>query len=128
MRRSVRVTLSVAPALSMVLSGCATGDDEPTHQAVCVDEQTEQRVDDDECDDDGTRAGGGFLWYFLPIGRAFPAIGAPVTGGTRTAPPTTHVRGGLPPTAGQVSTATATRGTTVVRGGFGSSGGSGYGG
>lgn len=131
-RRSARIVLTVAPALSLALTGCAAGDpstqEQPTHQAICVDPETEQRVDDDECDDRGRLGVGG--WYFLAMGARFPAIGGLASGGSRGVPSTPHVRGGLPrASAGGVSTSTATRGTAISRGGFGTSaGGSGFGG
>ncbi len=124
-RRSARIVLSVAPALSLALTGCAAADPnpEPTHQAICVDPETEQRVEDDECDDGGRLGVGG--WYFLAMGARFAGVGQLATGGSRQVPSTSHVRGGLPTRVGGVtSTTTATRGTAVSRGGFGTSAGS----
>ncbi|SDQ42595.1 tRNA-dihydrouridine synthase [Quadrisphaera sp. DSM 44207] len=132
-RRSARVALAVTPALAVALGGCASGastgtgadeDGEPTSQAVCVDEDTGARVDDDECDDDGTRVGG-FGWYFLPLGARIPAVGSRVSGGSYSQPSGTAVRGGAPRAGGTVSADTTGRGGTVVRGGFGGSGSSG---
>lgn len=85
--RAVPLGLTVLAASS--LSGCG-GD--PDVAAVCVDPQTQERVDDDQCDDSntprdydgGSGVGGAFFWYYVgtQTSRAIPAVGAPVSGGT----------------------------------------------
>ena len=113
-RRSKSVTLGITAVLATTLFGCSSsegqysqgqysGDDEG-YGAVCVDEDTQQRVDDDVCD--GTR---GFAWYYLPIGSRALAVGQRVSGGTFTPPSGEQAfRGGVPRDGGVVS-----------RGGFG---------
>ena len=87
--RAVPLGLTVIAASS--LSGCG-GD--PDVAAVCVDPQTQERVDDGQCSDSnapedydengGSGVGSGFFWYYLGTqsARAVPAVGSPVSGGT----------------------------------------------
>ncbi|SDT11724.1 hypothetical protein SAMN04488570_3573 [Nocardioides scoriae] len=84
--RAVPLGLTVIAASS--LSGCG-GD--PDVAAVCVDPQTQERVDDGQCDDsddpddyNGSGVGSGFFWYYLGTqsARSIPAVGSPVSGGT----------------------------------------------
>jgi hypothetical protein len=112
-RKSTTVALGITALLAPSLAACASNDN-VDNQAVCVDQQTQERVDDNRCDDS---SGGGigaspFLWYFLgtTVGRGFPAIGQRVpAGGTFTTPTSgTYRRGGVPSAGGN-----------VPRGGFG---------
>jgi hypothetical protein len=125
-RRSTSVTLGVTALLAAGLTGCGSSGDDVN--AVCVDAQTQQRVDDDQCDDDaynGSVAGSAFLWYFLGRASAVPAFGVPIRGyaGGFSAPSNLGgVRTGLPQ-AGAKSGYTGGKVTKVSRGGFGSSGG-----
>lgn len=114
----------VAGAL-FLLSGCADWDlDEEApdaqYAAVCVDQATGNRLDDDRCgdwDDDGVghAAGTYFLWMPMSSGNAYlPPVGQHIPPGTpmvRTVPPGTPVAKGAPTTGGKVS--------DVQRGGFG---------
>ena len=56
------------------LTGCATSAD---YAAVCVDPDTQERVEDDQCDDDSdyNGAGTGFFWYYLAARAVVPAVG-----------------------------------------------------
>ena len=113
--RSASVALGVTALMATGLTGCAS---EPDYAAVCVDPETEQRVDDDQCDDDRdyTGVGTGFFWYYLGASSRVPAIGAPVSGGTFRGAGLTNVqRGGLP-AAGAPSVR-----SSVKSGGFGGS-------
>ena len=105
-RRSASVTLGVSLALAATLSGC--GQEEYTHGAVCADRETQERVEDEQCDDE--RRGGRHGWYFIPVGGVARPVGTRVGGGTFTAPPASQpvYRGGVPRGGGAVS-----------RGGFG---------
>jgi hypothetical protein len=114
-RKSTVVVLGITALLAPSLSACGSND-EVDNQAVCVDQETQQRVPDSECDDDRSSGGLGaspFLWYFLGTavgGRGFPGIGQRVpAGGTYTTPTSgTYRRGGVPSAGGN-----------VPRGGFG---------
>lgn len=127
MRRSTSVTLGVTALLAAGLTGCggSSGDDV---NAVCVDQQTQQRVDDDQCDNDpdnGSIAGSPFLWYFLGRASAVPAFGVPIVGYAGSfSPPSSlgRLHTGLP-RAGAAKGYTGGKVTKVSRGGFGSSGG-----
>ncbi len=107
-----------------VLTGCGS-DPEPDHQAVCVQESTQTRVEDDKCDDDGgARSGGyhgGFGWLLWGSGKRFPPMGGRVAdypGSVRTLP-SGHAGayGGASAGGGTVSKASAK--TAIDRGGFG---------
>lgn len=80
-------------------SSCGDPEPEEEHSQICVDEQTGNRVEDEQCDDDGHS---GAHWYYGSSRHSAPAVGQPVD---RTHFSTTK------PTFGKVS--------TVSRGGFG---------
>jgi hypothetical protein len=116
-RRSASVTIGLTALLAASLSGC--GEEEVTHQAVCVDQQ-QRRLPDAECrsgpedDDDGYH--GGHAWYYVPVGARYPAVGETADGGTfRSGGGMVVGDGGLSARGG------------VARGGFGGSGGHGGG-
>ena len=71
--RSASVSLGITAVMASSLTGCATSAD---YAAGCVDPETEQRVDDDQCDDDSdyNGAGTGFFWYYLGASAVVPAI------------------------------------------------------
>jgi hypothetical protein len=114
-RKSATVALGITALLAPALSACSSSDD-VDNQAVCVDQETQQRVDDNQCGDERSSGGLGaspFLWYFLGTavgGRGFPGIGQRVpAGGTYTTPSSgSYRRGGVPAAGG-----------SVPRGGFG---------
>jgi hypothetical protein len=114
-RKSTVVALGITALLAPSLSACSSNDD-VDNQAVCVDQQTQERVDDNQCADERSSGGIGsspFLWYFLGTavgGRGFPGIGQRVpAGGTYGTPSSgSYRRGGVPRAGG-----------TVARGGFG---------
>ena len=105
--RSVAVTLGVVPLLAAGLTSCGS-DEQYDSNAVCVDQTTQVRVDDDRCDDDRTSAGGGFGWYFIPVGIYAGGIGQRVGGGSFARPSGSYITGGVP-----------REGATIKRGGFG---------
>jgi hypothetical protein len=78
--RSHTVLIGVTALTASSLSGCAS---QPEYAAICTDPQTQQRVDDDQCDDsDEPRdyspgIGPGFFWFYLlaSSSRPIPAIG-----------------------------------------------------
>ena len=78
--RSKTVLLGVTALAASSLSGCAAS--EPDYAAICTDPQTNERVDDDECDDsdeprDYTPGLGGFFWFYMLTSGSnrIPAIG-----------------------------------------------------
>lgn len=102
--------------MALGVVGFAAVDNGSDQHGVCVDRATDQRVDDDECDD--RSYGGGYGWYFIPVGNRAPAVGQPISGqGSFTTPTSgSFARGGV-----------AADGGTVTRGGF-RSGSGGFGG
>lgn len=117
--RSSGVTIGITALMATGLTGCSSSAD---YAAVCVDPETQERVDDDLCDDadddydDDRPIGGGFFWYYLAASRSFPSVGSTVSGGTYNASSTsgTVQRGGLSSSGGS-SVKSAT-----TKGGFGS--------
>ncbi|HWM07610.1 MAG TPA: hypothetical protein VNP92_35215 [Actinophytocola sp.] len=94
------------------LTGCSSS---PDYAAVCVDEQTQERVSDYECDDHGSY-GGSYIWYYLGSGQRVPSVGSRVSGGS-TSEPSGSVQRGLPSSGG------SSVGSSSDYGGFGSSSG-----
>lgn len=82
MKRSKTVnimrTASFAAALvaAGALTACSEEEAPATHGAICVDPNTEVRVDDSKCDDDDTH----YTWFYYPIGYHAPAVGSSVRG------------------------------------------------
>ena len=106
--RSVAVTLGAVPLLAATLTACGS-DEDYDYSAICVDPNTQVRVDDDNCDDDDRGGGVGvFGWYFLGRGAYAAPIGQRVGGGSFATPSGSHIKGGVPK-----------GGATVQRGGFG---------
>ena len=124
--RSRTVLLGITALAASALSGCAS---EPEYAAICTDPQTNQRVDDDQCDDsenpDDYHGGGGagFFWFYLAtrgnspipgIGQRYDASSGTYNGSGLVRSGTSLQRGGLP-TKGAPSVGSFTR-----SGGFGS--------
>jgi hypothetical protein len=108
-RRSATVQLVVTAALAATLTGCAADQD---YTGICVDTATQERLDDEVCDDvDEGYVGGGHGWFFIPAGRVAPAVGQPVSSSTGSFTVPQGRSYGL----GGVERA----GGTVSRGGFG---------
>ena len=108
-RRSASVNFGAAAVLVATLSGCSASAQEEDYDyaAVCADQQTQLRVnDDDDCDDSGA-----YGWYYIPVGSRAPAVGESVSNGSFTAPSSDQAvcLGGAP-----------NEGGVVERGGFGS--------
>jgi hypothetical protein len=106
-RRSGAVTVSLVAALSVAMTGC--GSQSTEYNGVCVDNRTNTRVDDSNCN----RGGGGHGWVYYRPGQSAPAVGQRAFGGTTTVPDGASVAHGGGPAKGGV----------VARGGFGGHGG-----
>ncbi|WP_175543537.1 hypothetical protein [Micromonospora pattaloongensis] len=101
--------------------------------AVCADPQTQERLDDDDCDDDPSHQSRG-SWYFIPVGRPYPAKGQKISGGSFTQPfggstvkyGGASATGGTATSGGRATTGGGAESGSVSRGGFGGkTGGSG---
>ena len=116
--RSASISLGITAVMASSLTGCASSAD---YAAVCVNPDTQERVDDDQCDDDsdynGGGVGSGFFWYYLGASSRVPAIGQTASGGTFRGSTLngTVQRGGLPTTGG------STVKSSTTKGGFGGS-------
>jgi hypothetical protein len=130
MRKSRAVSLSITAAMALALTGC--GSDEPSkdsYQAVCVDQKTNQRISDNQCDSGGGSGGldNGFLWYYLAMNRGYPPVGGYVRDGSYAAPSSgNYVRGGASTTGGTVNRdslvkASSAKGASTYRSGAKSS-------
>ena len=129
-RRSGTVALGVTALLAAGLAGCSSSSGEATsddadYEAVCVDDSTQQRIDDDYCDDRATRyhGSGAAAWYFLARGVGLPRKGGKVTGGTFRDPGAGYTvrRGGAPVGGGTAGGVSGGDAGGVSRGGFGGS-------
>lgn len=123
------MSLGITALLAANLTACSSGDGGDAN-AVCVDAQTKERVDDGRCDNDpsnGSILSSPFLWYFLGRSSAIPAFGVPIGGvyaGSFSAPRASRFRTGLPQAGASSSYRGGTvRKSTVSRGGFGGTGG-----
>ncbi|VXB87639.1 hypothetical protein [Nocardioides sp. AX2bis] len=110
--RSTTVAIGVTAVMASGLTGCSSSAD---YAAVCVDPETEERVDDESCDDeqdDYNGTGSGFFWYYLAASRTVPALGSGVSGGTFNGSSLsgTVQRGGLPTTGGSTVKSSTTKG------------------
>jgi hypothetical protein len=114
--RSSSISLGITALMASSLTGCSSSAD---YAAVCVDPETQERVDDDQCDDDSDYNGGGsgFFWYYLGASSRIPAVGQTTSGGTFSGSTLngTVQRGGLPTTGG------STVKSATTKGGFGGS-------
>jgi hypothetical protein len=114
--RSSSISLGITALMASSLTGCSSSAD---YAAVCVDPETQERVDDDQCDDDSDYNGGGsgFFWYYLGASSRIPAVGQTTSGGTFSGSSLngTVQRGGLPSTGG------STVKSATTKGGFGGS-------
>lgn len=121
-RRSTKVVAAGAAAFAAIaLTGCGS-DPDPDYQGVCVDQQTETRVADEECDDESRASTHGFV--FFPLGLLYPAIGGRLRNypGYTANVPAGHngAIGGASASGGVVSKASAK--AAAARGGFGTTG------
>ena len=111
-RRSASVTVGVTVVLVTTLSGCSASAEEEEYEygAICADQQTQQRVDDDDCDESPS-----YGWYYIPVGATAPAIGETASGGVFSPTPDDEsvCYGGVPREGGE-----------VTQGGFGACSGS----
>jgi len=115
-RRTVVVGLGVTALLAGTITAIvASNEQEADYAQVCFNEETGERVDDNQCDNSSSagRSSGIYAWYFYSRGASVPAVGQ-----NRSAYPsyTKNV-----PSGAKSSTGYSTKGGTVSRGGFGSS-------
>lgn len=115
--RSGSVAIGFTAVMAAQLSGCASS---PDYAAVCVDPETNERVEDYECSNDTDYDGvsSGFFWYYLGSSQRVPAVGSTASGGTWNGSRlsgSSVQRGGLPTTGGSSVK------STTSRGGFGGS-------
>ncbi|MGB3673418.1 MAG: hypothetical protein WA988_03150 [Candidatus Nanopelagicales bacterium] len=94
-RRSAAVALGGAALLSTALAGCATESD---YAQVCVDQRTQQRINETDCEPGSPRYGTTAGWFYIPRGGAIPGIGSSISSssGSFSAPTSGSVnRGGF---------------------------------
>jgi hypothetical protein len=114
-RKSGSLSLGIAGLLaSALLTGCTPSGDviDADYAQVCQDKKNEQRVDDNNCSEQG-RSGGHYGWYFYQTqgsSTTIPPVGQRLTGGVTSVPAGKSVKSGI-----------ASKGGTVSRGGFGTS-------
>ncbi|MFJ4261256.1 Tat pathway signal protein [Paenarthrobacter nicotinovorans] len=119
-KRSQRRTIVVGLGVTALLAGTitaivASNEQEADYAQVCFNEETGERVDDDQCNNSSSagRSSGVYAWYFYSRGASVPAVGqnrSSYPSATKTVPQ-----------GAKTSTGYSTKGGTVSRGGFGSS-------
>ena len=114
---AVAACLVVGGGLAALAASEGVDGEDPRYAAVCVDQRTNNRLDDDACgdwDDDGVGHVLGTYFMWLPIGDSayVPPVGRPLAAGqgVRTIPQGTPVAKGAPRAGG-----------SVTRGGLGAS-------
>ncbi|MEV7663135.1 Tat pathway signal protein [Paenarthrobacter sp. NPDC089316] len=119
-KRSQRRTIVVGLGVTALLAGTitaivASNEQEADYAQVCFNEETGERVDDDQCNNSSSagRSSGVYAWYFYSRGASVPAVGQ-----NRSAYPSATK---TVPQGAKSSTGYSTKGGTVSRGGFGSS-------
>lgn len=115
-RRTVVVGLGVTALLAGTITAIvASNEQEADYAQVCFNEETGERVDDDQCNNSSSagRSSGVYAWYFYSRGASVPAVGQ-----NRSSYPTATK---TVPQGAKSSTGYSTKGGTVSRGGFGSS-------
>lgn len=126
--RSRSVGLGLTALVAASLTGCAA--EEPDYAAICVDPETNVRVDDDQCDDDSEYhgGGGGFYWFYMATAsnHRIPAVGqsySTSSGTYRLSTLAGHSDSGVKVQRGGLPTSGASSMDSYVRsGGFGSRG------
>lgn len=125
------INLRYVPLLAAVLvvAGCGVFDDpDAQYGGICVDETTQERLDDERCGDyddegHGSHSGTFFMWISTGSSYYVPARGQKVPAhiGSRTVPAGTPIARGLPVSGGSMP--------SIHRGGFGAKAGTtgGYG-
>jgi hypothetical protein len=114
-RKSGFLSLGVTGILaSAMMTGCAPDGTviDADYAQMCRDNQTEVRVEDSHCSDQG-RSGGYYGWYFYNMqgsSTTLPAVGQKATGGVTQVPAGKSAKIGV-----------TSKGGTVSRGGFGTS-------
>lgn len=132
-RRSAAVAVGAAALVAASLTSCSPS---PKYDgaAVCVDQATNKRLPDRDCNDghrSGGYYGGGYPgWYYLGGNRSAAPVGGLVSGGSYSPPAGgNYLKGGVSPSGGTVSRSTVSKSGSisksgVSRGGFGGSHGS----
>lgn len=93
-RNKKAVVITSVAALAAAFCAYEVTDEEidDDYEAYCVNQQTGNRVDDDDCDDDhklsGAATAGLFYWYFIRKGTVKPAVGTKANGGSFSVPKT----------------------------------------
>lgn len=114
--RSMSVAIGVTAVAAAALSGCSST---PDYNAVCMDDRTQQRVSDDQCDNNSGTYGSYYRWYYLPRGTRLPSMGSRVSGGSTTEPAGSVNRGGRVSSGGSYGDSGGSGGSAHDYGGFG---------
>ena len=98
--RSATVTLGGAAIIAAGLSGCSLLGGDSDYAQTCVDDATNTRVTEDNCDRPYAGYGPRYSWFYVPfVAVALPGYGSSMnglTGGTKSAPSSGSVsRGGF---------------------------------
>jgi hypothetical protein len=114
-------TVGLVSALALVLVGCTVAPSDADEIGVCMNPNTDERIEDDRCPDGSegweSEDGSVWFWYSTSAGHNAPPIGQKVTksnGYTGTPKSNYYARGGVPTAGSSVSK------STIARGGFGS--------
>lgn len=139
-KSSQTVAIGAVTALAVALTGCSSEDEQETdaeYAQICVNQDTQERVDDNQCDDH-THSHSNFGWMWLPFflsmnnnrANTIPAVGQRITSDQQATREDPRKRDRSTTTVGTAggSVSKNKNGKTSVksgtsRGGFGSKGG-----
>ena len=98
--RSATVTLGGAALIAAGLSGCSALTGDSDYAETCVDDATNTRVTEDNCDRPYSGYGPRYSWFYVPfVAGALPGYGASMnglTGASRSKPGSGSIsRGGF---------------------------------
>lgn len=137
-KSSQTVAIGAVTALAVTLTGCSSEDEQETdaeYAQICVNQDTQERVDDNQCDDH-THSHSNFGWMWLPFflsnnrANTIPAVGDRISSNQQATREDPRKRDRSTTTVGTAggSVSKNKNGKTSVksgtsRGGFGSKGG-----
>lgn len=137
-KSSQTVAIGAVTALAVALTGCSSEDEQETdaeYAQICVNQDTQERVDDNQCDDH-THSHSNFGWMWLPFflsnnrANTIPAVGDRISSNQQATREDPRKRDRSTTTVGTAggSVSKNKNGKTSVksgtsRGGFGSKGG-----
>lgn len=102
--RKVMVFVMIAMVITALVIATGCGVDEEETRGICVDPQTEVRVDDDMCESDEFEYDSAMVIWWMRSGQSYPRVGQRVNKShvTTKAPSGSNTKLGLPSKGGTI--------------------------